>query len=81
MPEAPPPWYDIHEVEPALLLAPPGCGKTEHLARWIASITERGLIAPPYRVLGLTFSNKAKANLRARLRVCVGPSVGTGTRS
>lgn len=66
-------WYEVHEIQPALLLAPPGCGKTENLARWVASITARGLIEPPRRVLGLTFSNKAKANLRARLRHHLGP--------
>lgn len=60
--------FDEHGVEPGLLLGPPGCGKTEQIARWVASLSARGLVRPPMRVLGLTFSNKAKANLRARLQ-------------
>lgn len=48
-----------------LVIAPPGCGKTELLARrahhLIPSLCEN------QRILALTFSNKAKANLNARL--------------
>lgn len=61
------PWYLDHPIANALLLSPPGCGKTETLARWIGGLVKRGLIRHPHQVLGLTFSNKAKANLRARL--------------
>lgn len=67
------PWYETHVLAPALLLAPPGCGKTEELASWSASLLTRGLVARPQRILGLTFSNKAKANLRSRLRAKIGP--------
>ena len=73
LPEPTSSWYQGHGIAPALLLAPPGCGKTEDLARWTASVVERGLVVHPQRVLGLTFSNKAKANLRARLNVTLGP--------
>lgn len=48
-----------------LVIAPPGCGKTELLAHradhLISSIGEN------QRILALTFSNKAKANLNERL--------------
>jgi DNA helicase-2/ATP-dependent DNA helicase PcrA len=67
------PWYETHGIEPGLLLGPPGCGKTEHLARWVHALSQRGDIRAPRRVLALTFSNKAKANLRARLRRELGP--------
>lgn len=50
-----------------LLSAPAGCGKTEALAMRIAGLIERGDVEPPRRVLAVTFSNRAKDNLRARL--------------
>ena len=66
-------WYLSHPVVETLLTAPPGCGKTEGLARWLSTLVERGDLKPPRRALGLTFSNKAKANLRSRLRRELGP--------
>lgn len=65
-------WYETHPLAPALLLSPPGCGKTEELALWGQSLVTRGLVRPPQRILGLTFSNKAKANLRSRLHGLLG---------
>lgn len=53
-----------------LVIAPPGCGKTELLARRTAHTL--GLLEPHQRVLALTFSNRAKANLSNRLREVVG---------
>lgn len=53
-----------------LVIAPPGCGKTELLAR--RTVHTIGLLKPHQRVLALTFSNKAKANLGNRLREVVG---------
>ncbi|MFN0028393.1 MAG: UvrD-helicase domain-containing protein [Acidimicrobiales bacterium] len=73
MREAPPDWYLNHPVVETMLTAPPGCGKTEGIARWLRSLVERGELRPPRRALGLTFSNKAKANLRSRLRRELGP--------
>lgn len=67
-----PPWYETHPLAPALLLSPPGCGKTEELAKWAQSLITRELVRPPSQILGLTFSNKAKANLRSRLRRFLG---------
>lgn len=66
-------WYLTHPIVETLLTAPPGCGKTEGIARWLRVLAERGDLPPPRRALGLTFSNKAKANLRARLRRELGP--------
>ncbi|MCZ7537921.1 MAG: ATP-dependent helicase [Acidimicrobiia bacterium] len=71
--EEPSDWYLTHPIAETLLTAPPGCGKTEGIARWLRVLVERGDLVPPRRALGLTFSNKAKANLRSRLRREVGP--------
>lgn len=68
-----PDWYVSHPIAETLLTAPPGCGKTEGIARWLRVLVERGELLPPRRALGLTFSNKAKANLRSRLRRELGP--------
>lgn len=69
-----PNWYDEHDLEkPVLLLAPPGCGKTQQLALWVGALIRRGWLTPPLQVLALSYSRKAKANLRVRLRDVVGP--------
>lgn len=53
-----------------LIVAPPGCGKTEVLAyraeHLIASL------GPNQKILALTFTNRARANLRDRLRQVLG---------
>ena len=56
-----------------LLLAPAGCGKTEALAYRAQSLVERRLVESPRKLLALTYSNKAKANLSARMRAHLGP--------
>jgi DNA helicase-2/ATP-dependent DNA helicase PcrA len=48
-----------------LVIAPPGCGKTELLALRAQFLIPT--LGPGQRILALTFSNKAKANLNARL--------------
>lgn len=53
-----------------LVTAPPGCGKTDVLARRAAALIPR--LQPGQRILALTFSNKARENLRARLREVIG---------
>ena len=53
-----------------LVIAPPGCGKTELLAQRARHLTFA--LEPQQRILALTFSNKAKANLATRLRDIVG---------
>lgn len=52
--------------EDLMVIAPPGCGKTEILARRAGVLIER--LLPHQRILALTFSNKARLNLRDRLR-------------
>lgn len=60
-------WIEEAPICDVLLTAPPGCGKTEHLARRAGALVRRGQVRSPHQILALTFSNKAKANLRARL--------------
>ena len=48
-----------------LVVAPPGCGKTELLAHRADLLI--GSLGPGQKILALTFSNKAKANLSSRL--------------
>jgi DNA helicase-2/ATP-dependent DNA helicase PcrA len=59
-------------VEPNLLVvAPPGCGKTDLLAMRAAELI--GPLSPHQKVLALTFTNRAKANLGDRLCEMLGP--------
>lgn len=60
-------------VEDILVVAPAGCGKTEALAYRARAVLDRGEVASPQKILALTYSNKAKANLGSRLRRIVGP--------
>lgn len=60
-------------IKPVLVIAPAGCGKTEALALRAREAVARRDIAAPRKVLALTYSNKAKANLAARMASCVGP--------
>ena len=66
---------DFAELPPVnvLLVAPAGCGKTEALAYRAQSLVERKHIKAPRKLLALTYSNKAKANLSARMRLRLGP--------
>ncbi len=59
-------------IEDVLLIAPAGCGKTQALAERAATLMRRGDISRPRKILALTFSNKAKANLASRMRERVG---------
>jgi DNA helicase-2/ATP-dependent DNA helicase PcrA len=54
------------------VIAPAGCGKTEALADRARAVIDRGEVAAPQRILALTFSNKAKDNLTARMNSVVG---------
>lgn len=53
-----------------LIIAPPGCGKTEVLAHRAAH--QIGLLEENQRVLALTFTKRARSNLEERLRAVVG---------
>ena len=50
-----------------LVLAPPGCGKTEVLAMRADKLIRSGQIRPGRRLLAITFTNRARDNLRNRL--------------
>ena len=58
------------EKDHLLIVAPPGCGKTEVLAHRAAH--QIGLLKPNQRVLALTFTKRARANLEERLRSVLG---------
>lgn len=56
----------------AMIVAPPGCGKTEVLAHRAAHLIQT--LGPHQRLLALTFTNRAKANLEERLLGVLGYS-------
>lgn len=58
------------EKDHLLIVAPPGCGKTEVLAHRAAHQID--LLKPNQRVLALTFTKRARANLEERLRSVLG---------
>lgn len=53
-----------------LIVAPPGCGKTEVLAYRASHLIAS--LGPNQKILALTFTNRARANLRDRLRQVLG---------
>ncbi len=60
-----------HSTKPnVLVVAPPGCGKTELLALRAQALIPR--LRPNQRILALTFTNRAKDNLTERLRQLLG---------
>lgn len=67
---------DIRELPglDLLVVAPAGCGKTEALALRVQGLLQRGTAKPPRRVLVLTFSNRARDNIRDRLTSYLSPA-------
>lgn len=64
-----------HEGLDLVVVAPAGCGKTEALALRVQGLLARGAVPPPTRVLVTTFSNRARDNIRTRLRSYLSPGV------
>lgn len=50
-----------------VVLAPPGCGKTEVLAMRADHLLRSGAVRPGHQLLAITFTNRARDNLRNRL--------------
>lgn len=57
-----------------LVTAPAGCGKSEALALRVQGMIRRGVAIGARRILIATFSNRAKDNIRERLRAYLTPS-------
>lgn len=67
-------WCDHGSLEDTLIIAPPGCGKTELLANRAATCIRGGHLPEGRRILALTFTNKARDNLASRVTHHAGAS-------
>lgn len=63
-----------HEDLDLVVVAPAGCGKTEALALRVQGLLDRGAAPSPTRILVTTFSNRARDNIRTRLRSYLSPN-------